>query len=70
MIYFAPEPISVDQLEYRLENPNTEEIYIDESANYRYGNKGFICNNKSCANLYCVNSISEIPDKCIYCGIT
>ncbi|MGH9987404.1 MAG: hypothetical protein ACRD8W_25950 [Nitrososphaeraceae archaeon] len=69
MIDFDPKVISKAETEYRLENPNTEEIFVPECLKYRYGNSGFICNNRACAGLYCVNGRDELPDNCIYCGI-
>lgn len=70
MLYFQPQPISEDEMKYRLENPNTEEIFVPECLNYRYGSLGFICDNPTCTGLYCVNNMNEIPNKCIYCGLT
>jgi hypothetical protein len=72
LIYFEPTSISEAEMKYRLENPNTEEIYVDECGNYRFGNKGFVCNNEACTGLHCVNDVNdvnELPDKCIYGGI-
>lgn len=70
ILYFQPQPISEDEKQYRLSNPNTEEIYVSECSHYRYGSLGFICNNKACTGLFCVNNIREIPNECIYCGIS
>jgi hypothetical protein len=69
MLSFEPQLISEDEMQNRLKNSNTEEIFVPECLNFRYGNLGFICNNQACTGLYCVNNISEIPDSCIYCKI-
>jgi hypothetical protein len=61
---FEIEAISDDEMQESLKDPNTH-VFVEGRERYR----GFKCKSLTCKGLYCLNSVNEQPDICIYCNL-